>query len=149
MKASLKYILKGIDTISKDGLTMPDLRVWNISLKELIPHRVRLHIKQCSGLKYILKGIDTTVQRRIISQINTVWNISLKELIRCNSESFINYPPYLLTYVHFLNFFLIFWNYVKKLYRNHEKPYLASAIWRYSCENRRRLLCNLTLEAAL
>ena len=41
--------------------------------------------------------------------------------------------------------------YIKKFYSSVSqkswKPYSASAIWRCSCENRGRLLCNLTFEA--
>ena len=55
---SLKYILKGIDTIPDyiGGIPVP-----------------------C--LKYILKGIDTTDHKWNKSDFMRVWNISLKELI--------------------------------------------------------------------
>ena len=56
---SLKYILKGIDTIYGWG-----------TVEVLNP-----------GLKYILKGIDTHSLKPGNQSLDIVWNISLKELI--------------------------------------------------------------------
>ena len=57
---SLKYILKGIDTTFSGMSHAWNMLVWNISLKELI-HKYDFHESDdYNRLKYILKGIDTS-----------------------------------------------------------------------------------------
>ena len=78
--ARLKYILKGIDTPYRHPPAC-HLRVWNISLKELIHDNPTITSQMNGGLKYILKGIDTHSLKPGNQSLDIVWNISLKELI--------------------------------------------------------------------